>query len=453
MKKIEEKIFRFINEQKLIDKGDKILIAFSGGPDSLMALHFFKKFEKKYSITISALHFNHQLRGKESHQDSDFCLDYCLKNNIEFHTKKIDVKGLAKKNKLSIEEAARNLRYKHLHLAANKLKCNKIVTAHNLTDNTETILLNLFSGTGLSGIQGIPIQRGKIIRPLLSISKREIMEYLNSQKILYRTDSSNFSLDYKRNYLRSEVLPLLRDNINPNLDNALFKMVKNLEDSGSFATDAKDYFLKKFVKAGSNGISIDLKLAEVFNGRIPGELIKSIFTKYLNTEFQFDYFIKLNWLLNNQKGKKLNFANGLSVVKENGFILFRELCTVCSVNEQLIAGEEIEIEKYRLGIEKVVKKDLKLISTPKTEYICADDLDSKFVVRNWKEGDKFFPLGMKGSKKISDFLTDKKIPNSQRNKTLVLCNRNSIVWVVGLRISDKVKITSQTKKIYKLWIN
>ena len=204
MKSTEQKVLKFIEQFKLINKGDKILVS-SGGPDSVFALHFLFKFRKKYIIELLALHFNHGLRCKESDGDENFAKEFCEKLNVQFISQKLDVKSFAKKNKLSIEEAARLLRYKNLERIALKSGCTKIVTAHNQSDNTETILMNLFSGTGLSGLSGIRFEEN-IIRPLLCLGKQEILEYMNKEKINSRDDSSNLNDDFRRNYIHNRIL-------------------------------------------------------------------------------------------------------------------------------------------------------------------------------------------------------------------------------------------------------
>ena len=190
-KTIEQKAINFIDENLLIEKGDKILIALSGGADSVFLLYFLKKFSKRFGIEVSAFHLNHKLRGKAASDDAKFCTEFCKKNKIELISISKDVIIYAKKNKISVEEAGREIRYTELIKAAKKLKCNKIATAHNSSDNVETILLNLFKGTGLKGLTGIPVRRENIIRPILCLSSDEIRNYLNQNKIEFRVDESN----------------------------------------------------------------------------------------------------------------------------------------------------------------------------------------------------------------------------------------------------------------------
>ena len=323
------------------------------------------------------------------------------------------------KNKLSIEEAARILRYYNLSLVVNPLRCNKIVTAHNQSDNTETILINLFTGSGLSGLTGIPIVRDNIIRPLMCLSKKEILEYLSDNKIPYRVDSSNLSDDFKRNYLRNQILPELRAKLNPQLDDAMFRSSKNFEGALYLIQKLVNHIIAEYITHSPGSVNIPLLLADMFDGEIPGEILRFVFKKYLKIEFEYDDYLKINTLIDKQKGKLIQLQDEFIAVRED---------------------ESIRVEK------KIKSSD------EQVEYISSDGVTGKFVLRKWKDGDKFQPLGMKQFKTISDFLTDCKIPSSKKKEQFVLTNRNHIVWVVGLRMDERYKVNSKTKKILKLWM-
>lgn len=452
MKRIEQKVLQFIDLYKLIDADDKVLIAFSGGPDSVFALHFLNKFKRKYKIDLCAVHFNHGLRGKESDEDEKFAGEFCKRIHVPFVSKKINVKILAKKNKLSIEEAARSLRYNYLKQIALKTRCNKIVTAHNQSDNTETILMNLFCGTGLSGLSGIPIRRGNIIRPMLCLTKQEIVEYLENEKIGYRVDSSNLSSDHTRNYIRNRILPLIKIKLNPAIDEALFRSSKNFERALRLNEKLIDRLIEQFTIQNPNAISIQLSLAKLFGREIPGEVLKAVLKTYFNHEFEFDDYLKINSLIEKQKGKRVQLSKNLLAYREEDCIRIERLLKSSNQKVEVKIGEQIVVGQKKIGIELAEEKRIEFDGTGREEFISADRLDEKFILRTWKPGDKFKPLGMKGFKKVSDFLTDLKTPSSQKENQLVLLNRNQIVWIVGLRIDDRFKLNPRTKKIYKLWV-
>ncbi len=223
MKKTEQKVLRFIDEKNLIEKDDRILVALSGGPDSVFLLHFLNKYSKKFKISFAAIHINNRLRGKAASADENFCKELTKKLGVRFYSIKRNVKAFAKKLKVSTEEAGRLIRYEEFESLSAKESFTKIATAHIADDNAETVLLNLIKGTGLNGISGIPYSRGKIIRPLLVLTKEEIVQYLKFYKINYRTDLTNLQSDYERNFLRNEVVPLIKKRLNPSLENTLLK--------------------------------------------------------------------------------------------------------------------------------------------------------------------------------------------------------------------------------------
>ena len=452
MKKTEQKVLRFIEQNKLISPGNKLLVAFSGGPDSVFALHFLVKFKRKYKIDLCAVHFNHGLRGKESDADEIFSKEFCKKNSIPLNVVRLNVKSFSKKNKTSIEEAARTLRYDNLQKIADRAQSTKIVTAHNQSDNTETILLNLFSGTGFSGFSGIPIERGNIIRPFLCLTKQEITNYLELGNISFRVDSSNMKDDYKRNYIRNRILPLVRLKLNPAVDEALFRSSKNFENALSLNHKLIDHIVAEYVTHNSNEVSFPLLFADLFNGIIPGEILKVIFKRYLKHEFEYDDYVKINSLIKKQKGKKIQLSKKLTALREEESIRIELTGKTSNRIVALKAGSNVDYDSKRIGIELVKNKNVQFKNDGKVEFISGDGFENNFNLRKWKSGDKFRPLGMKNFKKVSDFLTDQKISVSERKNQLVLTNRNQIVWVVCLRIDDRYKLNSKTKKIYKLWV-
>lgn len=452
MNRIEQKVISFINQNNLIDTGDKILIALSGGPDSVMALHFLNKYKRKYKIEITALHFNHKLRGKEADKDEEFCVELCGDLNVPFYSIELNVKSFAKQNKYSIEEAARILRYKYLQEISEEFKCTKIVTAHNQSDNTETILLNLFSGTGFSGLTGIPIQRSNIIRPLLCLTKEEIRDYLKKNSLAFRIDRSNITGKYKRNLLRNKIIPLIQIEINPSIDNALFRSTKTLEDFLTTINSLVDEIISKKIRISKGTIFIKSAIVNNYSDGILGEVFKKVLKETFFHEFDYNDLIKLKSLICKQKGKVIVLSKFLVAVREQSGIRIKYTGVEKEYNVIIKPGERVKYFERTIGVD-LYEGDMKFFGKNRnTEYITGNNLDDIFILRTWKSGDKFIPLGMKEFKKISDFLTDLKIPSSDRRNFPVLLSGNNIVWVPGLRIDDRYKITSKTKKVYILWM-
>ena len=451
MKNIEQKVIKFIDEKSLIDKNDRILVALSGGPDSVFLLHFLIKFKKRFKIEIGVLHINHSLRGKDADDDEEFCKNIAESFNVQYFTVKKDVRAFAEEKRISVEQSGRILRYRELENFAIKYNYNKIATAHNSNDNTETVLLNLIKGAGIRGISGIPYKRGNIIRPIIVLTKDDVLQYLKIHSIFFRVDISNFSNDFERNFLRNEIIPEIKKRLNPSFEDTIFsssEIFKNL--SSSLETEI-DEIIEDVVEFSENKLLIfESKLDELMP-EIKWELIKTALERNFSVQISFNDIHNLLTLLNKESGKKVNLSNNLTAFRERGEIkIFANLTIEEFEPVNLKTGESININGKKIAI--IAKSFIpeNYSGTGFREVISADNIEENFVLRRWKAGDKFYPLGMKGAKKISDFLNEQKIPSSEKYKQLVLTNNNKIVWVVGLRLDERFKITQNTNKVYEL---
>jgi len=451
MKKLEQKILKFIEQGNLISPGDKIVVALSGGPDSVFALRFLYKYKKKFNITLAAFHLNHCLRGKDADADEKFCAHLCSKLDIELFAERADIKTLAKNEKKSVEEAARNERYERLDYLANEKGFTKIVTAHNSNDNAETMLLNLFTGCGLHGISGIPVKRGIIIRPLLNTSKEEILEYLKSAEFKYRIDRSNLSNDYKRNFLRNKIIPILKREFNPKLEDALFRSSRVFDSGKNIIEEYVDSLLNNMVQFSKEGLTLLLD-ENLIKEELAGFIIRHAISKRFGKEITFNDILTLRSLEGKQAGRKISLSSGLSAFRERDKIEIFEPKEEKTEEFILGIGERIEIGEITIGIDETDEEIDTSKNEKKSEIIEADNINDIFILRVWKNGDRFVPLGMRGFKKISDFLTDQKVSSSHKKNQLLLLNRNNIVWVVGLKLDDRYKIRENTKRKLKLWI-
>ena len=454
MKKLDEKVIRFIEEHKLIKKGDRILVALSGGPDSIFLLHFLLKYKRKYRIEVGSMHINHMIRGKEAERDEKFCARLCEQFAVNFHTAKRDVPSYAKKNKISIEEAARDIRYQELGKVRKKFGYDKIATAHTCSDNAETMFLNLIKGSGLKGLSGIPISRGEIIRPVLTITKDEILKFLKQNKIKYLTDESNRSNVYERNFIRNKIFPLLNRELNPKLEETLFKSSLVLRRQAEVQSSVVEIVSKLVVKQKKNSLEIDLTSLNKITTDIWSDVIKLALDRTFLAQFSFNDCKKVMSLIQKQNGKSVNISKNLAAVKERNIILiFPKPVNQKAVFVKLKIGESVQAGEMKIRIEKVGKQEIEYSTDKNIELIGGDELVDEFVLRTWRNGDRFYALGLKGSKKISDFLNDRKVTVSEKPKQLVLLNNNKIVWVVGHRIDDRFKIKNTTRKVIRLCLN
>jgi tRNA(Ile)-lysidine synthase len=453
MKKIDEKIIRFIQNHNLISTGDKILIGLSGGPDSVFILNFLLKYKRKYKIEIGAMHINHMIRGKEADADEDFCKNLCLRSVIRFHSVKRNVPSFAKHNKISTEEAAREIRYEELERCRKEFGYDKIATGHTCSDNAETVLLNMIKGAGIKGLSGIPINRGNIIRPILSIGKDEILEYLAKNKIEFLIDKTNLSNVYERNIIRNELFPLIKKYLNPKIEQTLFKSSSVLKSQSILVQSAIRLISETIVSKKDEQVELSISELKKIDQNLWSELIKYTIDKNFQLQSSFADCLKIASLVSKQTGKNINILNNIVALKERDKILiYRKGDHKKRESVEGKVGKTIKIGQKKIKLEIVDKNSIRYSTDKNIEYISADKISDRFILREWKAGDKFYPLGTKGSKNVSDFLNDKKVSSFEKNRQLVLLNDNRIIWVVGYQIDNRFKITDQTKKVLKLWL-
>lgn len=445
----EQAVINFIKKFSLLSGAKKIIIGLSGGADSVFALHFFHKYKHKYKIDIAALHVNHQLRGRESERDEIFCSRLCNDLNIDFQSVKIDVKNFAEKNKKSLEEAARDLRYDELIKYKDNISADCIVTAHNSNDNTETVLLNVVKGTGINGLSGIPIIRDSIIRPFLCISKEEILDYLKRNNIDFIFDRSNEDNKFKRNFLRNEIVPKLQLNLNPSIHKTILNSSLVLKSQKNVIDYFIEELVREFITFDENGISFQLKSSKNYPEYIISEVFARLLPQYFAIEPTYTVINKIVELINKQVGTRISVSENIECIREREHLLihkidFNKLKLVVKIDTIIDVGTK------KLMISKVNSLPPNFDSNRDTEFIDGDKISGEIIVRNWRFGDKIKPLGLNGTKKVSDVLTDLKVKSSERNKKLVLVNNGKIIWIIGYKLSDEFKISRNTKNILKL---
>lgn len=451
MKNIDEKIIRFIEEYKLIKRGDKILIALSGGPDSVFLFHFLLKYKKKYGIIIGAMHVNHMIRGKEADRDEKFCKNLCSLAGVDYHTVKRDVPSFAKTIKISIEEAAREIRYKEFEKVKKKFGYDKIATAHNCSDNAETVFLNLIKGTGIKGLAGIPIRRQNIIRPILSISKDEILTWLGKNKVQYLIDKSNLSNVYERNFIRNEMFPMIKKNLNPNVEHTIFKSSLVLKKQSAILQSKIEILGELVVVKKKDKLEINLDELNKIDEGIWAEVIKFAVERSFPVQFSFNDCKKIVSLVSNQAGRSINLPGKLKALKErNRILIFQQETEKKNDLVEIKIGETKPLDHKKVSINYINKHSAKYSFNKTVEYIDSDKIIGNFILRAWKNGDRFYPLGLAGSKNVSDFLNDEKVQAYEKRMQLVLINSQKIVWVVGHRIDDRFKVTDKTRKVLQL---
>ncbi len=452
--KVEHKVLSTIKQYEMLVPGDAVLVALSGGPDSVFLLRFLHKFSTKLNITLRAVHVNHLLRGEDAEHDEAFCRDLCYSLDIPLYVIRHDVQATAKRKHISVEEAGHDVRYIHFNRIMTEEHLTKTVTAHHLNDNSETMLLNIIKGTGLQGLTGIaPVLNGNIVRPLIEIEKSDIVAYLEKNKFPYCTDATNKISVYQRNFLRTEILPAIRENLNPSVDTALARLSSLSRDIACCMGKTVSKIYKQVCKKNPEGVLVNIEKLLGLEIFLQKELIRFMLLKDFSTSSSFTDVGKILALAENQTGRTLKLKDGVSVLKDRGILhVFTKNESKLAGLHQITTGNKLRLGNVEILVEEIEKKKIKFDNTRLIEYIDAGKVKKGLSVRVWKPGDKFIPLGMKGYKKLSDFMTDRKVPAKNRKNVLVVCDGKEIVWIVGYQISEKYKLTADTNNYWKVQV-
>ncbi len=430
------KLQKTLNSELAFLKSKKLLLATSGGIDSMVLAHIFR--ELQYDITLAHCNFN--LRGKENDGDEAFIRAYAAKNNIPLFVTRFDTKQYAEDAKLSIQVAARELRYRWFYELIDENGFDYLLTAHHLDDSLETFLINLTRGTGLEGLTGIPQQNGRIVRPLLSFARKEIEEYATSNNINWREDSSNASDKYLRNKLRHDVVPVLKS-LNSSFTESFEQTLKNLQQTQSLAEDAAVLIYKQVVTEKENQKLINV--TELL--RLPN--YKAYLYQWLYT-LGFKAWEDIYQLPYAQSGKYI-LSGGFRLLKDRDTLILEPH----TETDEGIYEIPLDTGSIDYPIPLRISDVNKILKKPDNNIIYVDAATLKFPLfaRKWREGDYFCPTGMKGQKKkVSKFFKDEKMSLSEKENTWLLCSGEDIVWIIGRRADEHFKVTEETTKILKI---
>ncbi len=418
------KNFPFLN-------GKKLLLATSGGLDSMVMVNLFQK--TGYEIALA--HCNFQLREMESFDDQNFVENYADTNKIEIFITQFDTNAFANDFKLSTQVAARELRYNWFYELLETKKFDYILTAHHADDNIETFLIHLVRGSGLEGFTGIPIQNGSVIRPLLAFSREQISNYASANNILWREDSSNASDKYLRNKIRHDLVPILKE-LNPNFISSFQKTQKYLNEAQEMVEDATIMIYQQVANEIEDEIHFDIKQLK----KLPN--FKSYLYQWLK-EFGFSAWDDIYDLIDSQSGKQV-FSDEFRLLKDRHFLILRPISSIDASKEYFIY-EDQKLVNFPIKL-SFCNKEYNSNSDNSVIFVDAEKLEFPIVLRRFKKGDVFEPFGMKGkSKKVSKLFKDEKLTLFQKENTWILCSENKIVWVVGIRQDERFKIENTTK--------
>ena len=430
------KVKKYIQDNMLLADKARVIIGVSGGADSMALLDILHHLG--YECIVA--HCNFHLRGQESYRDEYFVEKVATKYKFEYVSANFDTKKYIEEESISLEMAARELRYAWFEKIRKEYKAEKIAVAHHQDDSVETVLINLIRGTGIRGLSGIPPINGKVIRPLLCIFREDILQYLKVRHIGFVEDSTNKEDIYTRNKIRLNVIPLLKT-INPSVVQAIQKTSENLYHTENIFNAYVEKAKRKVFANNKIDINALLKQKE------PKTILFEILFPY---GFNAPTVDNIYDSINSQSGK-IFYSEGHQLIKD------REVFILEPINDQpdaiyTLFEHETNIEEpCKMTFEPFRKtSSFQLEQDPATIYLDKDRLIYPLIIRKWKHGDKFIPFGMKGHKKVSDYFTDRKFSLVDKSNTWLLCSGDDIVWIIGERIDDRFKITNTTIEILKI---
>jgi tRNA(Ile)-lysidine synthase len=414
----------------------KLLLAVSGGLDSMVLVHQFK--ELGYDISIAHCNFN--LRDEESDADEQFVRKYAEDNNIKLFVTNFNTRLFAEDTKQSIQISARQLRYSWFAELLQQNDLDFLLTAHHLDDSIETFLINFTRGTGLEGLTGIPEINDKIVRPLLPFTREEIETYAKSNDITWREDSSNASNKYLRNKLRHDVVPVLKE-LNPSFADSFAQTLVNLQQAQSMVQDAAILIYKQVVTQKHNQKHFDLLQLK----RLPN--YRAYLYQWLRP-FGLSAWEDIYNLINAQSGKFV-VAHGYRLLKDRDYLILEPLPTLNELVYAIREGQSEVNHPIQLKLSQVAA--VKEISKNNSIFVDNHLINYPLFLRKWQEGDYFYPFGMNGQKKkVSKYFKDEKFSLSDKENTWLLCFENQVIWVVGHRADNRYKVTENTTQILKI---
>lgn len=422
-------------------KKAKLLVATSGGVDSMAASYILNKL----GFQIVLAHCNFKLRTTDSDKDEFFVKDWAQKNNITCYTSSFETAQYAKNKKISIQLAARALRYQWFDDLLAQENYDYIITAHHANDNLETVLLNLTRGTGFKGLLGIPEQNDKIIRPLLPFSRETILAFAIKNKITWREDKSNASDKYSRNKIRHQIIPVLQE-LNPNVIETFTNSQNHIKGIENILNDRLEVVKKEVVMQTSKStLSFDIaKISRLSNPKAYlFELLK---------DYGFSAWDDVVDLLTAQSGKQV-FSKTHRLLKDRELLLLSALKSENELSKSYIIDNleiGLSLEGLNLSFEDVSKTDFNINTNKECVFIDKEKIKGSLKVRKWQKGDYFYPFGMQNKKKISSFFKDQKMSLLEKENTWLLCSDNNIVWIIGRRLDNRFRISENTKKILKI---
>lgn len=432
----------FIVEKELFDRRDKILVTVSGGVDSVVMLDLLHRLEMDCVIA----HCNFNLRGDESDGDQRFVEQLAQKYGYPLFVESFQTLEMASQNGISIEMAARDLRYNWFESLRQEQGCQWISVGHHTDDVVETLFINLCRGTGIRGLSGIKARNGYVVRPLLNFTRKQLLDYAREFKLEFREDSTNAGLDFVRNKIRHQILPVLQE-INPSIRETLMENIHHFSEVEKIYHQSIDNQRQKWVSGDDNGLTISLQGLKQMSA--PATFLFEILAPL---GFHFRDVQHMAKSIDGISGKVF-YSSTHRVIRDRDHFFVSPI--------EKLEDSEFQINESDLQISYPIAMNMEQLEKPadfrfstQKHIACVDASRLRFplLLRRWQKGDSFHPIGMKGHKKVSDYFIDQKFTLKQKENTWLLISGNEIVWVVGHRLDDRFKITKQTQRLYRMEI-
>jgi tRNA(Ile)-lysidine synthase len=483
---LEQRVLHFIREHHLVSSQSCLLVAVSGGPDSVCLLHILVKLKEELGTRLHVAHLNHQLRGAESKADARYVSHLAHRLGIPATIEQRDVKAHQKDKHLSLEEAAREVRYAFLAQVADAIGASRTAVGHTMDDHIETILMHLVRGTGTRGLRGLQPRAEwqssgvslTIIRPLLSVSREETAGYCRHHRLRPRIDASNLSLSPLRNRIRHQLLPLLKS-YNPQVTEALLRTASIAGDDLAVMDKEASQLWAEIARRQENTVILDKKRLLELPSALKRHLLRMSIEKLLGNvkDIEMRHIEEIMDALTKPAGKKLNLPGGLTFsVEYDRYLIGQDPAALSPFptlegelplrlpGQTLLPGWHVEATIIEPSILKgksegalapsettpLTEESVRLTDNLFTAYFDLNKCGDKLVVRGRQRGDRFQPLGMSQPKKLNEFMIDAKIPQAWRRRTPLVCSPQHILWVVGWRIDDRVKVTDATRQVLRL---
>ena len=449
---MEKKVMAYIEKNHMLQKGDKVLVGVSGGADSVCLLFMLHNFRKKYEISLCAVHINHGIRGAEADGDEAFVRQLCKDLQVPCETYRYDVPALAAGKGISAEEMGRLVRYEVFHQAKQKFNATKIATAHHMDDNAETMLFHLFRGTGIRGLAGIPPVRNEVIRPLMCLSRAEIEAYLASKQLDYRTDATNLCDDYTRNKIRHNILPYAREHI-------VHSPARHMADTAVQLRYADDYLTQQAERAAraiSSGeeeyVLIDKKQFAAQHPALKGYIVAGLWNMLPHTQqpLRRRHLDKIASLAEEPAGKRIDLPGGYRAVSGYDNVLIYDVNAYPghpneAVPAKIPGSVSFRNHTFSFRKEKYTGELKKISKATYTKCLDYDKINSHPVLRTRMKNDYIIINAGNEKQSLNRYFINQKVPAQMRDNIPLLADGNKIIWIVGFRISEDVKITAQTQ--------